>query len=408
MTEENKSGFEKIGRAAALYPQEKQLKRDRKAKSLSIGLPLEMGKQENRISLKPESVKVLIQNDHQVIVEASAGNSANYADTDYSEVGAQIVYDRKTVFASDTILKVEPPSIEEIGLISSGTTLISALQPASQSIEYLKALQEKKIIGLAYEFIEDKVGGLPIVRSMSEIAGSSVMLIAAELLSKTNSGSGVILGGVTGVPPTKAVIIGAGTVAEYATRAALGLGVNLQVFDNRIYKLRRLKHAVGWQVHTSTFDHLSLMKALESADVLIGAMRAGNGVNGMVISEEMIANMKPNSLVIDVSIDQGGCIETSHLTTLDAPTFRKYDVVHYCVPNIASRVPRTATIAISNILTPILIQMGEAGGVEEMILRNQWFMKGVYAYKGSISNQYLAIKYNLSFKDLRLLMAARF
>ncbi len=211
------------------------------------------------------------------------------------------------------ILKVEPPSIEEIGLIPSGATLISALQPASQSIEYLKALQEKKIIGLAYEFIEDKVGGLPIVRSMSEIAGSSVMLIAAELLSKTNSGSGVILGGVTGVPPTKAVIIGAGTVAEYATRAALGLGVDLQVFDNRIYKLRRLKHAVGWQVHTSTFDHPSLGKALESADVLIGAMRAENGVNGMVVSEEMIANMKPNSLVIDVSIDQGGCIETSQL-----------------------------------------------------------------------------------------------
>ena len=408
MTEENKSGFEKIGRAAALYPQEKQLKRDTKAKSLSIGVPLEMGKQENRISLKPESVEVLVQNGHQVNVEASAGNSANYADTDYSEVGAQIVYDRKTVYASDVILKVEPPTIEEIGLIPSGATLISALQPASQSIEYLKALQEKKIIGLAYEFIEDKVGGLPIVRSMSEIAGSSVMLIAAELLSKTNSGSGVILGGVTGVPPTKAVIIGAGTVAEYATRAALGLGVDLQVFDNRVYKLRRLKHAVGWQVHTSTFDHPSLGKALESADVLIGAMRAENGVNGMVVSEEMIANMKPNSLVIDVSIDQGGCIETSRLTTLDAPTFRKYDVLHYCVPNIASRVPRTASIAISNILTPILIQMGEAGGIEEMILRNQWFMKGVYAYKGSISNQHLATKYNLSFKDLRLLMAARF
>jgi len=408
MTEKNKSGFEKIGRAAALYPQEKQLKRDRKTKSLNIGLPLEMGEQENRISLKPESAKVLVQNGHQVIVEASAGNSANYVDTDYSEVGAQIVYDRKTVFASDVILKVEPPSIEEIGLIPSGATLISALQPASQSIEYLKALQEKKIIGLAYEFIEDKVGGLPIVRSMSEIAGSSVMLIAAELLSKTNSGLGVILGGVTGVPPTKAVIIGAGTVAEYATRAALGLGVDLQVFDNRIYKLRRLKHAVGGQVHTSTFDHPSLGKALESADVLIGAMRAENGVNGMVVSQEMIANMKPNSLVIDVSIDQGGCIETSSLTTLDTPTFRKYDVVHYCVPNIASRVPRTASIAISNILTPILIQMGEAGGIEEMILRNQWFMKGVYAYKGSISNQYLATKYNLSFKDLRLLMAARF
>ena len=408
MIEESKSGFEKISSAAALYPQEKQLKTAKKVKSLTIGLPLEMGVQENRISLKPESVEALVQNGHQVNIEASAGNSANYADTEYSEVGGRIVYDRKIVYACDVILKVEPPTIEEISLISSGATLISALQPGRQSIEFLKALQDKKIIGLAYEFIEDKVGGLPIVRSMSEIAGSSVMLIAAELLSKTNNGLGVILGGVTGVAPTKVVIIGAGTVAEYATRAALGLGVDLQVFDNRVYKLRRLKHAVGWQVHTSTFDHPLLGKALESADVLIGAMRAENGVNDMVISEEMITKMKPNSLIIDVSIDQGGCIETSHLTTLDSPTFIKYDVVHYCVPNIASRVPRTASIAISNILTPILIQMGESGGIEEMILRNQWFMKGVYTYKGSISNQAIAKKYNLNFKDLRLLMAARF
>ncbi|NQW27956.1 MAG: alanine dehydrogenase [Flammeovirgaceae bacterium] len=404
----SKSGFKEMGRAVALYPQEKPLKKDKSTASLSISVPLETAMEENRVSLKPESVEILVQNGHQVFVEASAGNSANFTDNDYSEVGARIVYDRKEIFQSDVILKVEPPSLEEISLMRSGAALISALQPGTQTAEYMQAIQRKKIIGLAYEFIEDKVGGLPLVRSMSEIAGSSLMLIAAELLSNANSGQGVILGGVTGVAPTKVVIIGAGTVAEYATRAALGLGVDLQIFDNRIYKLRRLKHAVGWQVHTSTFDNPALGKALESADVLIGAMRIENGMNSVVVSEEMIAKMKPNSLVIDVSIDQGGCIESSHPTTLSNPTFRKYDVVHYCVPNIASRVPRTASIAISNILTPILIQIGEVGGIDEMIFMNRWFMKGVYSYKGSTTNRHLANKYQLNFKDLRLLMAARF
>jgi alanine dehydrogenase len=337
-----------------------------------------------------------------------AGNSANFTDNEYSEAGAKIIYDRKELFQSQLIIKVEPPTLDEIEMMKPGVTLISALQPGTQSIDYFKALERKKITALGYEFIEDKVGGLPLVRSMSEIAGTSVILIAAELLSKTNQGPGIILGGVTGVTPTKVVIVGAGTVAEFASRAALGLGADIQIFDNHIYKLRRLKHAIGQQVHTSTFDNTTLGKALETADVLIGAIRAEKGANSVVISEEMIAKMKPGALVIDVSIDQGGCIETSRQTTLNKPTFTLYDIVHYGVPNIASRVPRTASIAISNILTPILLHIANMGGVDEMIFKNRWFMNGVYAYKGSLTNHHLAIKYNLRFKDLRLLMAARF
>ena len=256
--------------------------------------------------------------------------------------------------------------------------------------------------------MEDAVGGLPLVRAMSEIAGSTVMLIAAQHLSSSGNGRGVILGGITGVPPTSVVILGAGTVAEYATRAALGLGADVKVYDNHIFKLRRLKYSIGQQVHTGTIENPAIERALEHADVLIGAIRGEDGRNICVVTEEMVSKMKPGSVIIDVSVDQGGCVETTRVTTHDKPTFRKYDVIHYCVPNIASRVGQTATIAISNILTPMILRIAEEGGVDEMIFSHRWFMKGVYTYKGTLTNYNLARKYNLGYKDLSLLMAARF
>jgi len=408
MTEKYKSEMAEIAREQALYPLESPAKIKKGNKKLQIGVPIETSLQENRVPLKPESVQILVQNGHEILIETGAGNSANFSDNEYSEAGAQIIYDHKEVFQTNIVLKVEPPTKYEVEMLKPGVTLISAFQPGTQSAEYLKTLCEKKIIAIGYEFIEDKVGGLPLVRAMSEIAGSSVMLIAAELLSKTNNGRGQILGGVTGVPPTRAVILGAGTVAEYAARAAIGLGVDIQIFDNHVYKLRRLKHAIGHQVHTSTFDNASLQKAIAEADVLIGAIRAEKGRNKIIVTEEMISKMKPGSVVIDVSIDQGGCIETSRQTTLKNPVFEVYDVIHYGVPNIASRVSQTASVAISNIFTPVLIQLSEMGGVEDMIFSQKGFMKGVYVYKGNLTNLHLARKYNMGYKDLSLLMAARF
>ena len=242
---------------------------------------------------------------------------------------------------------------------------------------------------------------------MSEIAGSTVMLIAAEYLNSEN-GKGVILGGITGVPPTKVVILGAGTVAEYAARTAIGLGAEVKIFDNQVYKLRRLRHDLGVQVYTSTIDTITLRKELREADVVIGSLRSEEGGSPCVVTEDMVAEMKSNSVIIDVSIDQGGCFETSRMTDHKNPVFKKYDVIHYCVPNIPSRVARTATTALSNIFTPIFLQIAKKGGVEDMIYTKEWFMKGVYAYKGNLTNHYIAKKFNMKYKDLQLLMAARF
>ena len=242
----------------------------------------------------------------------------------------------------------------------------------------------------------------------ADFIGSTVMLIAAEYLSSVNDGKGVILGGITGVQPTKVVVIGAGTVAEYAARTALGLGADIQIFDNHIYKLRRIKHALSHQIYTSTIDTKTLSESLKSADVVIGALRPEKGSARVIVSEEMVMNMKPNSIIIDCSIDQGGCVETSVMTTHDKPTYRKHDVIHHCVPNIASRVAHTATTALSNIFTPTILRAGEEGGIEEMIFSHKWFMEGVYAYKGSLTSNTIARKFKMKSKDLNLLMAARF
>lgn len=408
MTEEIKSGFAKLAKEQSLYPQEAPAKTRSGSKSLLIGVPKEISLQESRVPLKPESVDVLVNNGHEVWIEAGAGKSAHYSDNDYSEVGARIIESAKEVYKTNIILKVEPPTLKEIEMLNNGATIISAFQSGNQSVEFIHALNQKKITAIGYEFIEDKVGGLPLIRAMSEIAGSTVMLVAAELLSNTNEGQGVILGGITGVAPSQVVILGAGTVAEYAARAAIGLGVGIQVFDNHIYKLRRIKHALGQQIHTSTIDNATLERAITNADVVIGAVRAEKGRNRCVLTEEMVTKMKTGSVIIDVSIDQGGCIETSEMTSHKRPTFKKHGVIHYCVPNIASRVARTASIAISNIFTPILLHIADAGGVDEMIFNHTWFMRGVYTYRGSICNIHLARKFNLGYKDLNLLMAARF
>jgi alanine dehydrogenase len=406
MTEKKKTGFEALAKAS-LHPQEKLLEIKRDKHAFFIGLPREISLQENRISLTPDAVAILVNNGHEIWVEAKAGLGSKFTDKEYSDAGAKIVYSPQEVYKADVILKIEPPTLEEIELMHPGQTLISALQMGQLKVEVLQAMLKKKVIALAYEFIEDKVGGMPIIRAMSEIAGSSVLLIASEYLSTANNGKGVILGGITGVPPTRVVIIGAGTVAEFAARAALGLGAEVQVFDNHLYKLRRIKHLLGQQIYTSTIDTVTLGDTLKSADVVIGALRAEKGRARHVITEEMVTHMKPDSLIIDLSIDQGGCVETSELTTLSRPVFRRHGVIHYCVPNVASRVAHTAANALSNIFTPTILRAAEEGGVEPMIFSHKWFMKGVYTYKGGLTNEHVARKFNLKHKNIELLMAAR-
>lgn len=391
-----------------MYPQEALLEVKRDKKTISIGIPKEIALQEKRVPLIPQSVALLVNNGYEIKVEGGAGVMSKFSDQEYSDAGASIVFSHAGVFDTDIVLKVEPPTAEETGMMKPGQTLISALQTGNLSREYFDRINAGKITAIGYELIEDKVGGMPLVRAMSEIAGSTVMLIAAEYLSSVNNGKGVIVGGITGVPPTQVVILGAGTVAEFAARAALGLGVDIQVFDNHLYKLRRIKYALGHQVFTSTFEPNILQQSLRNADVVIGAVRAEKGKARFMVTEEMVAQMKPGSVIIDVSIDQGGCFETSAITTHDQPVFVKHGIIHYCVPNIASRVARTASTALSNIFTPILIQVIESGGIADMIFSHKWLMRGVYAFRGNLTNAEIARKVSMPYKDLSLFMAARF
>jgi len=387
-------------------PQEEMLEVARKKGKLLIGIPKEIAFQENRVPLVPDAIALLVNHGHRVIIEAGAGAAAHFVDNDYSEAGAEIVHSPADVYKADIILKIAPPTLEEIEMMQTKQTLFSALQLTVQPEDFLKKLIAKKLNCVAYDLITDDAGIYPVIRGMGEIAGSASILVAAELLSNANNGVGSILGGVSGISPTEVVIIGAGTVGEFAARAALGLGATVKVFDNSISRLRRLQGQLGTRIFTSVIVPKVLEKHLKSADVAIGALRATKGRTPCIVTENMVAEMKTGSVIIDVSIDQGGVFETSKVTNHTKPVFRKHGVIHYCVPNIPSRVARTASYAFSNIFQQILISMGDEGGFDSLVRKDHGLRNGVYIYNGILTNQYLAETFNLSYKDINLLMAA--
>ena len=394
-----------LSQAAMMMPQEKLQSFGARVKRLFIGIPKEISMQENRVALVPEAVQLLVNNGHRVVVETNAGKASNFLDNEYSEAGAEIACSAKEVYQADILLKVEPVADEEMDYLKPKQVLISAMQLNVQPKNYIKNLMAKKVSAIAWDYIADEDRVLPIVRSMGEIAGTSAVLIAAEYLMN-QKGQGIMLGGITGVSPTQVVIIGAGTVGEFAARAALGLGADVRVFDNSISKLRRLQNAIGQRVSTSAIQPKVLLKALMRADVAIGAVRTISGRTPCYVSDEMVQQMKSGSVIVDISIDQGGCFETSRVTTIDKPVYKKHDIIHYCVPNVASLVSRTASHALSNVIAPLVLQMGEEGGVEDMIRNHVGIQNGVYLYNGSLTNKYLGESLNLPCKDLKLLLAA--
>jgi alanine dehydrogenase len=376
----------------------------KKKGSLHIGIPKETTFQERRVSLAPEAVSLLVSNGHRVKIETKSGENSNFTDNEYSEAGAEICYDPAEIYKCDIIFKVAPPNEEEVELMTGGQTLISALQLSVQPKEILQKLMQKKITAIAWDYIQDEDGSYPVVRTMGEIAGTTSITIAAELLSNFETGKGVMLGGIAGVQPAEVVILGAGIVGEYAVRAAMGLGASVRLFDSSLSRLRRLQNNLGRRVFTSVLQPKVLAKSIKRADVVIGAVRAPLGRTPCIVTEEMIEEMKPGSVIIDVSIDQGGCVETSRVTNHKNPTFVKHGVVHYCVPNIASRVPRTASFALSNIFAPILLEMGNRGGCKELIKDDKGFRSGVYMYKGTLTSEVLGKVFDLKYKSIELLM----
>ncbi|MCC7301374.1 MAG: alanine dehydrogenase [Bacteroidia bacterium] len=389
-----------------LMPQEEMLEVARKKGALFIGIPRETSFQENRVSLVPDAVALLVNNGHRVVVETGAGKNCNFQDHDYSEAGADIAYSTEDVYKANIIIKVAPPSPAEVDYLQPRQTLLSALQLTIQPENFVKHLMAKKITAIAFDWIRDQDGIYPVIRSMGEIAGGTAVLVAAEYLSNANSGQGAILGGISGISPTEVIILGAGTVGEFATRAALGLGAQVKVFDNSVYKLRRMQSSLGTRVWTSIIQPKVLAKHLKTADVVIGAIRSKEGRTPCVVTEAMVSEMKAGSVLVDVSIDQGGCFETSKPTTHTNPVFRKHGVIHYCVPNIPSRVARTASYAFSTIFTPILLDIGEKGGVERLLKYNIGVRNGVYIYNGMLTNKYLGEIFNIPSTDLDLLMSA--
>lgn len=400
------SGFSDIAKQAMMQPQGSMLEVKTKKNKLYIGIPKEVSFQENRIALTPLSVALLINNGHDVMLEHNAGQAANFSDKDYNDQGAKIVYDSKSVYEADIIIKIAPPTLQEIEMMKPGQILISALQVSTLKPECLQALINKKVTALCFEHLQDEGGSLTVVRAMSEIVGATSILIAAEYLSNVFDGKGLMLGGITGVPPTEIVILGAGTVGEYAARTAISLGAEVKVFDPSIYKLRRLQNNIGSRVFTSVVQPIVLEKAVTTCDVAIGAMRAPDGRSPCIISEATVSKMKRDSVIIDVSIDQGGCFETSEITNHTNPVFRKYDVIHYCVPNIASRVARTATYALTNIFAPILVDIGDQGGIKNVIWQNAGVRNAVYIYQGHLTNKYIGERFSIPTKDLDLLIVS--
>jgi alanine dehydrogenase len=377
------------------------------ASSLSIAIPKENAFQENRIALTPDAVGVLVSNGHQVAVEYKAGEGAHFSDKDYAEAGALIVHDKSELFKCDMVVKSAPVSDEELPLLTVGQTIISPIHLPVMKTHILEKMMEKKITALSFENLKDESGHNPIVRSMSEIAGSAVMLIAGQYLSSSNNGKGVLLGGISGIPPTKVVIIGAGIVGEYAVRTALAVGASVKIFDNNIYKLKRLQNNIGVRLWTSVIEPKILAKQLKTCDVAVGALSSSGGRTPIVVTEEMVSMMRPGSVIVDVSIDRGGCFETSEVTSHEHPVINKFGVIHYGVPNIPSGFARTASQAISNVLMPLMLKISDEGGIEKLVWHQLNIRNGIYMFKGSLTNFHLSERFKLKFTDLNLLIASQ-
>lgn len=383
-------------------PQEEVLELKSENKKLSIGIPKEVLLQEKRIGLVPDAVNLLTNNGHHVIVQSGVGEVINFSDQEYSECGALIVKTAEEVYKANLILKVSPPTSEEIQLMEKNQTLISALQLKIQKPDFFQQLMDKKITAIAYDYIQDEDGVFPVVRSMSEIAGSTAILIASECLSNLNNGKGLLMGGVAGVSTTDVVILGAGTVGEFAARSAIGLGASVKIFDKSLSKLRRLQDKLHARVDMSTINPKALEKSVRRADVVVGAIRSRDSRTPCLISEDMVKLMKPGSVIVDVSIDRGGCVETSEVTSHKNPTFIKHGVIHYCVPNIPSRVARTASFSLSNIFSSLLLDIGEFGGVNNIIFKKPNIGQGAYIINGKLVNKGIADWFNLPYEPLNL------
>jgi len=389
----------------SLFPEECLLREIARQPRLSIGLPKENALVETRLALTPEGVAIVTEEGHSVYVQRGAGEPMSYSDLQYSEAGAYLVDDAAEVFGADMVLKIAPPTLDELNLMHDRSTLFSMLQLSNLSAECIRLMMKKKMNTIAYELIQDEQKAFPVVNSISEIEGNTAIAVAAELMSNERGGKGLLLGGVAGITPTEVLILGAGITGSVAARTALALGAQVKVFDHDISKLRKIQHYLGQQVFTSVIHPTVLIRSLATADAVIGNLRYINGSERFMVSEELVKTMKPGAIIIDMSVDQGGCFETSECRTLQHPIFEKHGVVHYCVPNISARVARTSSMALSNIFAPMLLKLACSGSVNSAITESVGFRHGAFIYSGVLVNRLIGNYYNIPSNDIGLLIA---
>jgi len=388
-----------------LFPEECLLREISQQPRLSIGIPKENSAVETRLALTPEGVAIVVEEGHSIYVERGAGVPMQYSDLQYSEAGAFMVDNASEVFSADLVLKIAPPTIDELNMMHDRSTIMSMLQLSNLSTECLKLMMTKKMNAIAYELIKDEQKQFPVVSSISEIEGNTAIAVAAELMSNERGGKGLLLGGVAGISPPEVLILGAGITGSVAAHTALALGASVKIFDHDISKLRKIQHYLGQQVFTSVIHPTVLFKALSTADAVIGNLRYINGFERFMVSEELVKTMKTGAIIIDMSVDQGGCFETSECRTLQNPVYEKHGIIHYCVPNISARVARTTSMALSNIFAPILLKIGNSGGVDSAINESAGFRHGAYIYGGVLVNRLFGNFYGITANDIGLLLA---
>ena len=376
-------------------------------KAFRIGVPREVANEERRVALSPGGVTALVAYGHEVFVETKAGLQAHFSDNEYSEAGASIASSPEDLYSScSLVVKVGPPSGDELDLLQEKQTIISALHLGETTPTFLHRLMDLGITGIGFEFMRDSDGSFPIVRMMHEITGSMAVQIAARYLESAEGGKGVMLGGISGVPPATVVILGAGVVGEWAARTALGFGAHVIVLDTDLGALRALEHYLDRRITTAMASTEYIQQAVLRANVVIGAMMSDGQRSPILVDEDLVMKMRAGSVIVDAVIDQGGCIETSHPTTHSDPVLRLHDVIHYCVPNMPSNAARTATFALNNVLVPYLVQIAEVGSINEALWRNVGLRNGAYVYRRHLTKKTLAMMFNMPHRDIELLIAS--
>jgi alanine dehydrogenase len=389
-----------------LLPKEETLDLEKKGRNFIIGLPRETDPMETRIPLTPQAVHLLVENGHRVLVERGAGEGAKFSDRDYAEAGGELVNDKPSIFQANLILKVSPLNRQETDLLAPGKTIITSLHLATRDESYFNELIRHKVTAMAFELIRDDSLEFPVLRSMCEIAGTMAVNIGSGLLSSEKDGKGVLLGGITGITPTEVLILGAGTAAENAARTALGMGAVVKVFDRSITHLREIKHYIGQEIFTSVMHPPVLKKSFETADLVISTLQRLNQDQFYFITEDLVMSMKPGSVIIDIHVDQGSSFETGIYQPPDQMIFTRHGVVHYMVPNLPAKVARTASIALSNVLLPILLDKGRCGGILQLLKDDRGVRRGVYLYNGILTNELIGSQFGIPYQDINLLLSA--